>query len=148
MCTAGCNDTVQEWEEQREKKTGVSVLEVSTVIFMQPLQAKKLPPDSWRLPGRISYIFLGKTCAGLCIVEYDFTEVTSRWYLVCLCPTPEVLSHITTTLKFPSLLGVMNLAFWHVLSLLCQTRDNYPPLQVVLQHSVDIANLSMFPSCS
>lgn len=78
MCTAGCNDTVQEWEEEREKRTGVSVLEVNRVTFMQSLQAKKLPPDKWTLPGRISYIFLGRTHAGLYIVEYYFTEVTSR----------------------------------------------------------------------
>lgn len=148
MCTAGCNDTVQEWEEEREKRTGISVLEVRTVTFMWSLQAKKLPPHNWTLPGRISYTCLGRTCAGLCIVEYDFTQFTSRWFLVSSCPRPEVLSHITTTLKFPSLLGVMNLAFWHVFSSLCQTRHNHPPLQVVLQHSVGIANLSTFPSCS
>lgn len=41
---------------EREKRTGVSVLEVSTVTFIT--KAKKLPPDNGTLPGRISYTFL------------------------------------------------------------------------------------------
>lgn len=79
MCTAGCNDTVQEWEEEREreKDTNLSLGSQHSHIYAI-YRLRKLPPDNWTLPGRIFYTFLRRTCAGLCIVAYDFTQVISR----------------------------------------------------------------------
>lgn len=106
-----------------------------------------LTKDNQTLHAGISYTFLGRTCA------VNFTKVTSRWFLASSFPRLEVLPQISTTPKFPFSLDAVNVTFWGVLSsvsysLLCQTRHNYPPLQVVLQHFVGIASLSMFPSCS